>query len=91
VSEGASKIAESRLTGQGQISVPAEVRRRLGIGPGSVIEWDDDGDRITVRRAGGVSSAQVHEAVFRYAPKARTLDELKAGVKARMRRKHARR
>jgi AbrB family looped-hinge helix DNA binding protein len=33
------KIAESRVTAQGQISIPAEVRRRLGVGPGSVIEW----------------------------------------------------
>ena len=91
MSEGASKIAESRLTSQGQVSVPAEVRRRLGVGPGSVIEWDDDGERITVRRAGGVTSAQVHEAVFQYAPKPRTLAELKEGLRVRARRKHARR
>jgi len=26
----------SKLTAQGQVSVPAEVRRRLGLGPGSV-------------------------------------------------------
>ena len=29
-------IARSKLTAQGQISVPAEVRRRLGVVPGSV-------------------------------------------------------
>jgi len=33
-------LAESKLTAQGQISVPAEVRRKLGLGPGSVLEWD---------------------------------------------------
>lgn len=43
-----SKIAESRVTAQGQISIPAEVRRRLGVGPGSVIEWDDAGGQIVV-------------------------------------------
>ena len=34
------RIAQSRVTAQGQISVPAEVRRRLGVGPGSILEWD---------------------------------------------------
>ena len=35
-------IARSKLTSQGQVSVPAEVRRRLGIAAGSVLEWDED-------------------------------------------------
>jgi bifunctional DNA-binding transcriptional regulator/antitoxin component of YhaV-PrlF toxin-antitoxin module len=34
-------LAHSKLTAQGQISVPAKVRRRLGVGPVSVLEWDD--------------------------------------------------
>ncbi|MGN6730352.1 MAG: AbrB/MazE/SpoVT family DNA-binding domain-containing protein, partial [Candidatus Binatia bacterium] len=34
-------LAQSKVTAQGQISVPAEVRRKLGIGPGSVLEWDE--------------------------------------------------
>jgi bifunctional DNA-binding transcriptional regulator/antitoxin component of YhaV-PrlF toxin-antitoxin module len=29
---------------QGQISVPVEIRRKLGVGPGSVLEWEQDGD-----------------------------------------------
>jgi AbrB family looped-hinge helix DNA binding protein len=32
-------IAKSKVTAQGQISVPAEVRKKLGIGPGSTLEW----------------------------------------------------
>jgi len=31
-------ILHSKVTAQGQISVPAEIRRKLGIGPGSVLE-----------------------------------------------------
>jgi len=86
------KIAESRLTAQGQISVPAEVRRRLGVGPGSVIEWDDDGGQIVVRRAGRYSSAEVHERVFPYgAPARKSDDALKAGIRAHVKRRHARR
>ena len=34
-------IAQSKLTAQGQISVPAEIRKKLGLGPGSVLEWDE--------------------------------------------------
>ena len=45
-------IAQSKLTAQGQISVPAEVRKKLGVGPGSVLEWHEEGDQIVVRRAG---------------------------------------
>ncbi len=86
------KIAESRVTAQGQISIPAEVRRRVGVGPGSVIEWDDDGENVIVRRAGRYSSAEVHQALFpRGAPKRRSPEDLKAGIRAHVRRRHARR
>jgi len=92
MSSGAHKIAESRLTAQGQISVPAEVRRRLGLGPGSVLEWDDDGERIVVRRAGKYSSTAVHEEIFPYgAPARKTAEELKAGIRVHVKRRHARR
>jgi AbrB family looped-hinge helix DNA binding protein len=92
VSDGKHKIAESRVTAQGQISVPAEVRRRLGVGPGSVIEWDDDGQQIVVRRAGRYSSSEVHEEVFPYGPPPRkTAGEVKAGIRAHAKRRHARR
>ncbi len=41
-------IARSKLTAQSQISVPADVRRKLGVGPGSVLEWEEDGNQIVV-------------------------------------------
>jgi antitoxin PrlF len=86
------KIAESRVTAQGQISIPAEVRRRLGVGPGSVIEWDDDGGQIVVRRAGRYSSAEVHEEVFPYgAPARKSAEEITAGIRAHVKKRHARR
>jgi AbrB family looped-hinge helix DNA binding protein len=44
-------LAKSKLTAQSQISVPAEVRKKLGIGPGSVLEWEEQGDQVVVRRA----------------------------------------
>ena len=57
-------IAHSRLTAQGQISVPAEVRRKLGVGPGSVLEWEEQDGQVVVRRAGRYTSDDVYQALF---------------------------
>ncbi len=83
-------LAKSRLTAQGQISVPAEVRRRLGVGPGSVLEWDQLGAELVVRRAGTHTSQDVHDALFSKTPARRSLAELKAGRSAYVRKRHAR-
>jgi AbrB family looped-hinge helix DNA binding protein len=75
-------IAQSKLTAQGQISVPVDVRRKLGIGPGSVLEWEEDGNRIVVRRAGRFSSEDIHRALFgARPPERRSLDELREGIR----------
>jgi AbrB family looped-hinge helix DNA binding protein len=84
-------IAQSKLTAQGQISVPLEVRKRLGIGPGSVLEWEQQGDQIVVRRAGGHGWDEVRRALFpKGLPQSHTLDDLKDGRKTYIRRKSAR-
>lgn len=82
-------LAHSKLTAQGQISVPASVRRKLGVGPGSVLEWDDDGEKVVVRRAGRYSSEDVHRSLFPTAPKSKTLAELKEGVRRDIKRRRA--
>lgn len=84
--------AQSRVTAQGQISVPAEIRRRLGIGPGSILEWEQEGERVVVRRAARYSSKDIHEAVFAgKRPKHRSLDEIRRAVGQYLSEKHARR
>jgi AbrB family looped-hinge helix DNA binding protein len=60
----AMALATTKLTAQGQVSVPAEVRRRLGIGPGSVLEWVQQGDHFVPRRVGTHTSEQIHSALF---------------------------
>jgi antitoxin PrlF len=82
-------IAHSKLTAQGQISVPAKVRRKLGIGPGSVLEWDEDGEQVVVRRAGRFTSEEVHRSLFAASPRPRTLAELKEGVRRHIKKRHA--
>jgi AbrB family looped-hinge helix DNA binding protein len=83
-------LAQSKLTAQGQISVPAEVRKKLGVGPGSIIEWHDHGDQVVVRRAGRFSSEEVHRSVFATPPKPRTLRDLKDGIRRDVKRRRAR-
>lgn len=83
-------LAQSKLTAQGQISVPAKVRQKLGIGPGSVLEWDEEGEKIVVRRAGRYTSEDVHKAVFAKPPRSRTLAELKNGIRKHVKKRHAR-
>jgi AbrB family looped-hinge helix DNA binding protein len=85
-------LAHSRVTAQGQISVPAEVRRRLGVGPGSVLEWGEEGESIVVRRSGRYSSEQISRSLFPKKPPApKSLDELKEGIRRRARERYARR
>jgi antitoxin PrlF len=84
-------IAQSRLTAQGQISVPAAVRRKLGVGPGATLEWHEEGEMIVVRRVGRFTSADLHAALFSKPPRRRSLAELKEGRKAYVKRRHARR
>ena len=83
-------LAQSRLTAQGQISVPADIRRKLGVGPGSVLEWDENGEDIVVRRAARFSSLDIHRALFgEHPPKPRTVEEMKEGIRRRARKKYA--
>jgi antitoxin PrlF len=84
-------LAHSKLTAQGQISVPADVRKKLGIGPGSILEWEEEDNRIVVRRAARFSSEEIHRALFGVGkPEAKSLDELKEGIRSYARKRYAR-
>lgn len=84
-------IPQSKVTAQGQISVPAEVRKKLGIGPGSVLEWHEVNDGVVVRRAGRFSSTEVHQALFpKGTLKGKSVLDVKAGIRAAIRKRHAR-
>ena len=41
-----------RLTEKGQVTVPVEVRRRLGIDPDSLLEIRAEGDEVRIRKVG---------------------------------------
>lgn len=85
-------VARSRVTAQGQISIPMNVRKKLGIGPGSVLEWDEHEGAVVVRKVSRFTSEDLHRAAFGDAvPEKRTLDQLKQGIAEHLKAKHARR
>jgi AbrB family looped-hinge helix DNA binding protein len=83
------KIAQSRVTSQSQISVPAKVRERLGVGPGSVLEWSEEDGEVVIRRAGRFTVADLHTALFPDGPPSEIAD-VKDAIRERTRRRHAR-
>lgn len=84
---------QTKLTSQGQVSVPAAVRSFLHLTPGSVLTWSQEGDRIVVERATRHSTAEVHQALFAKPAAAtvpaKTLAELKQGIRTHIQRRHA--
>ena len=84
---------QTKLTSQGQVSVPAAVRHVLGLTPGSAVEWLQDGSNIIVKRAVRSTSKDVHAALFgddELPEPAKTLAELKQGIALHLQRRHAR-
>ena len=73
-------IAHSRITAQGQTSVPLEVRRKLGIGRDPFWNGMKRAGIVVVRRAGRYTSEEVHQAVFPDAtPVRKSLADMKEG------------
>jgi AbrB family looped-hinge helix DNA binding protein len=40
-----------RLTSKGQVTIPIEIRERLGLFPNTEVEFEVDGDAVRVRKA----------------------------------------
>jgi antitoxin PrlF len=71
--------------------VPAEVRRKLGLVPGSVIEWVDEGGKMIVRAAGQFTSQDIHKAVFPEGSPAKvSVASMKASIGKWVGKRHAR-
>ena len=84
-------IAQSKITAQGQISVPVEVRKKLGIGPGSMLEWYEQDGNVVVRRAGRFSLSDMHQALFpKGTPNAKLILDVKEAIRKHIRQRHVR-
>ena len=47
-------MADTVVTEKGTTTIPREIRRTCGIGPGTVLEWSVRGDAIEARKKPGV-------------------------------------
>ena len=81
-------LAESKITSQGQISIPAKIRKRLGLAPGSILEWVEQDGEIMVKRAAKYSSVDIHAALFPTPPEAISLEEIDQAIENRMNEKY---
>jgi AbrB family looped-hinge helix DNA binding protein len=85
-------MAFARITAQRQISVPAAVRQKLGVGRGSVLEWDEVGGKVVVRRSGKYSFEDIRRKVFPDGPPRRlTVEEMDEAIAQEILERHARR
>jgi AbrB family looped-hinge helix DNA binding protein len=69
-----------RVTSKGQVTIPIEIRERLGIHPGSVVEFSVDGDAVRMTKVGG-ADGRGHALVARMrgtATSGMTTDEIMA-------------
>jgi AbrB family looped-hinge helix DNA binding protein len=83
-------IAQSKVTAQGQISVPAKVRKKLGIGPGSMLEWHEQDGDVVIRRAGRFSCSDIHQMLFpKGVPKGSDAADVKAAIRKYIQKRHA--
>lgn len=84
------ETVESKITSKGQVSVPAAVRRQLDLVPGAGIEWLERDGEVLVRRASRFSSEEIHDAVFTKNSPAASVADMDAGIRAHLKKKHAR-
>ena len=85
-------MIKSKITSQGQVSVPAPIRQRLGVGPGSAISWEDVNGDIVVRRAGKYTFADIHRATRTSKPRqAVSVEQMDQGIAHLMRANRERR
>ena len=82
---------ESKITSQGQVSIPAPIRLQLGLAPGSKVQWCVQGEQVLLRRATVHTSRDIHAALFEARPEPHTVEEMKEGISHHLRERHARR
>lgn len=67
-----------RVTSKGQVTIPQEIRKRLGITPGTEVEFRLDGDGARLERARSRRGAKVVRHMRGRATVAMSTDEIMA-------------
>ena len=82
--------AETHITKQGSVPLSKELREKLGFLPGTRVECLEENGSLVIRRAGGHTSRDIHDAVFEEAPASRSVQDMDHGIQDIVTRKHAR-
>lgn len=83
------KVATSKITSKGQVTVPEAVRRSLGLAEGDRLQWEATGaGRVEVRKVEGRLSALV--GLLGKPRRSATIAEMDQAVRKRFRDRHAR-
>ncbi len=69
----------------------SRIREKLGLVPGSKVEWCKEGDDVVVRPVSKRSSKTIHEALFPVPPQPHSVDEMDEGIAVHLRQKCPRR
>ncbi|MBC7711594.1 MAG: AbrB/MazE/SpoVT family DNA-binding domain-containing protein [Rhizobacter sp.] len=81
---------DTRITSQGQVSVPAAIRRKLGVAPGSTLQWTLRGDEVVVKKRASVTFEDVHKELFPNGPpKPISLKQMKEAIAQHARDRYA--
>lgn len=71
----------TKISSQGQVSVPVEVRRTLGVEPGAIIEWAVESGQVVVRKKGRFTWDDLSEISRPYRPsKPVSLEEMDEAI-----------
>ena len=82
---------QTKLTSQGQVSVPASVRRLLGLMPGSALQWQEKDGYVIVQRATQHDTMAAQAALFGdRKPEPKSLTQMKRGISTHIKSRHAR-
>lgn len=79
-------MAQVTVSAKGQVVIPAEIRKRLGIGPGTQLELVEEEGTIRVRVVRAVSSSRLDDGfgmlTYRGAPRRLTEFDAAAAMQA---------
>lgn len=82
-----AKIAVSKITSKGQVTIPEEIRRRYHLSAGEQLEWEvTDHGTIELRKTGG--SLETLTKILPRPKRALTIEEMDRAVGEHAARKH---
>ena len=88
--DGPVEPIESKITSRGQVSIPAPIRQKLGLAPGSKVHWCVQGEEVLLGRATTHTSREIHDALFATRPEPLTVEDVKEGISRHLKEKHGR-